>query len=315
VRNAILISAGLHVTAIVLTVVGLPSLFDSDSEPVVPIVVEVVTMAEVEKPQPQAKPKAKPKPPPQREPPEPPPAPEPPPEPIAEAPPPEPAPPEPKQVVEKIPAPKPPEPAPKPVVEDEPPAKPTPRPRPKPKLALLTRQKPPPQPQPPRLKPPPPPDAFDKLLKDLEKDKKRESEKRKQPEQKRAPEPPIHVAQPVAPPPRQPTALEKRMVAASLSQEVMRQVSPCWSIPVGVKDAHEIRVGIRVYLKPDGTLSGPPRVEDQNRMNSDYAFRTVAESALRALRNPRCSPLRLPMKNYDTWREISFNFDPRELIQ
>jgi hypothetical protein len=95
----------------------------------------------------------------------------------------------------------------------------------------------------------------------------------------------------------------------------MRQVSPCWSIPVGVKDAHEISVGVRIYLKPDGTLSGPPRVEDGKRMLSDGAFRAVAESALRALRNPRCSPLRLPLKSFETWREISFNFDPRELLR
>ena len=95
----------------------------------------------------------------------------------------------------------------------------------------------------------------------------------------------------------------------------MRQVTPCWSIPAGVKDAHTIRVGVRIYLKPDGHLSGPPRVEDSKRMRSDFAFRAVAESALRALRNPRCSPLRLPLKSFETWREISFNFDPRELLR
>jgi hypothetical protein len=105
------------------------------------------------------------------------------------------------------------------------------------------------------------------------------------------------------------------MLAAALAEEVMRQVSPCWSIPAGVKGAHTIRVGVRIYLKPDGTLSGPPQVEDGKRMRSDRAFRAVAESALRALRNPRCSPLRLPLKSFETWREISFNFDPRELLR
>ena len=92
-------------------------------------------------------------------------------------------------------------------------------------------------------------------------------------------------------------------------------MTPCWSIPVGIKNAQNIRVGVRIYLKPDGHLSGPPRVEDSKRMHSDLAFRAVAESALRALRNPRCSPLRLPLKSFETWREISFNFDPRELLQ
>ena len=165
----------------------------------------------------------------------------------------------------------------------------------------------------PRTKPAPPPDEFQKLLKNLNQERKHEDDERKRAREKSIalvpPSPPIQPA------PRPPSPIEQRMLAATLSQEVMRQVTPCWSIPVGVKDAQEIRVGVRIYLKPDGHLSGPPQVEDSKRMRSNLAFRAVAESALRALRNPRCSPLRLPLKSFETWREISFNFDPRELLR
>ncbi len=291
-RNAVLISAGLHVAAIALTVGGLPSLFDSERVEVVPIAVELVTFTEEEKPPSEPKAKPAPKPDPPREPPEPPPA-----TPTAEPPPPEP-------IAEPLPAPTPPEPAPKPVVKAKP------KPKPKPKLKLLARKVVVPQP---RSKPRPPPDEFQKLLKNLKQEKKREDDERK-----RVQEPPIALvlrSPPVPSAPRPPSPLEQRMLAATLSQEVMRQVTPCWSIPAGVKDAHTIRVGVRIYLKPDGHLSGPPEVEDSKRMRSDLAFRAVAESALRALRNPRCSPLRLPLKSFETWREISFNFDPRELLR
>ena len=149
-----------------------------------------------------------------------------------------------------------------------------------------------------------------------EQEKKREDKKRENDDRKRVREPLIALVPPPVPPaPRPPSPLEQRMLAATLSQEVMRQVTPCWSIPAGVKEAHTIRVGVRIFLKPDGHLSGPPEVEDSKRMRSDLAFRAVAESALRALRNPRCSPLRLPLKSFETWREISFNFDPRELLR
>ncbi len=292
-RNAVLISAGLHVAAIVLTVAGLPSLFDSETVEVVPIAVELVTFTEAEKPAPDPKSKPEPKPEPRHEPPEPP------PEPETVSPP---LPPEP--IAEPVPAPTPPEPAPKPVVKAKP------KPKPKPKLKLLARKVVVPQP---RSKPRPPPDEFQTLLKNLKQEKKREDDARK-----RVQEPPIALmlpSPPVPPAPRPPSPLEQRMLAATLSQEVMRQVTPCWSIPAGVKDAHTIRVGVRIYLKPDGHLSGPPEVEDSKRMRSDLAFRAVAESALRALRNPRCSPLRLPLKSFETWREISFNFDPRELLR
>ncbi len=90
---------------------------------------------------------------------------------------------------------------------------------------------------------------------------------------------------------------------------------PCWNPPIGIKDAHKIQVGIRIALNTDGTLIGRPRIVDQQRLAADPVFRAYAESAVRALQNPRCSPLRLPLDSYSAWRSISFNFDTRELLQ
>ena len=75
-----------------------------------------------------------------------------------------------------------------------------------------------------------------------------------------------------------------------------------------------MRVEIRIQLNTDGTLRGVPQVQDRNRMQSDTFYRAVAESALRALRNPACSPFRLPLKDYDVWKDISLTFDPREAV-
>jgi hypothetical protein len=104
------------------------------------------------------------------------------------------------------------------------------------------------------------------------------------------------------------------MAAASLAQAVNRQVTPCWSIPAGAKDAVNMSVAIRIRLNPDGSLGGSPRVEDTGRLNRDLFFRAVAESALRALRNPQCMPLKLPYEQYDLWKEITFVFDPKEAL-
>jgi len=98
---------------------------------------------------------------------------------------------------------------------------------------------------------------------------------------------------------------------SGLSQEVMRQLQPCWSILAGAKEAQNIQVHVLIYLNPDGTLRGEPLVVDSRRMRRDPAFRAVAESALRALRDPRCSPLKLPVKSYKIWRSIYFNFDTK----
>ena len=102
------------------------------------------------------------------------------------------------------------------------------------------------------------------------------------------------------------------MMAASLAQAVNRQVSPCWSIPAGAKDAANMRVAIRIRMNPDGTLGAAPKVEDTQRMGRDTSFRVVAESALRALRT--CAPFKLPYDQYDMWKDIIFTFDPEEAL-
>ena len=108
------------------------------------------------------------------------------------------------------------------------------------------------------------------------------------------------------------SALQARMMAASLAQSVNRQVTPCWSIPAGAKDAANMSVAIRIRLSADGTLGAAPEVEDTRRFGSDTSFRVVAESALRALRI--CAPLKLPYDQYDLWKDIIFTFDPKEAL-
>jgi hypothetical protein len=49
-------------------------------------------------------------------------------------------------------------------------------------------------------------------------------------------------------------------------------------------------------------------------MKSDPFFRSAAESALRAVLNPRCNPLRLPPEKYEQWQTMTLNFDPREMF-
>ena len=292
-RNAAIISAGLHVTAITLTVVGLPSLFDSERAEVVPIAVELVRFIEVEKPPPEPKAKQGRKPEIRHDPPPPPSTIEPPPQPIPEP----------------VAEPAPPAPMPKPVVEQAPPkpvVKPAPKPKVKPQQKLLARKVVVPQP---KRKPPSPPDQFQKLLKNLDQQKKREAHKRKN-----IKEPPIASVAPPPPAPPLPRPPSSLLVAA-LIKEVERQVWPCFTPLPGVKNAQNIKVGVRIHLTPDGHLNGEPQVEDSKRMHSDHTFRAVAESALRALRDPRCSPIKLPIKSFETWRQISFNFDPRKMLR
>jgi len=87
------------------------------------------------------------------------------------------------------------------------------------------------------------------------------------------------------------------------------QIQRCWNPPVGATDGDAIIVKIHMELNPDGSVVGQPEV-----VNSSAApfFRAAADSARRAIL--RCQPYQLPAAKYDTWREVTVNFDPREMF-
>ena len=67
-------------------------------------------------------------------------------------------------------------------------------------------------------------------------------------------------------------------------------------------------VKVRVWVNPDRTVN-KARILDTNKMQNDPYFRSVAESALRAVLNPACSPLKLPAEKYDVWKKFIFKFE------
>jgi hypothetical protein len=281
-KRGVIISAVLHVLVIAVAYFGLPILFDSPKiETSPPMAIDIVVPEK--KPQ-KSEQNAVP-----------PPKPEPAPEPIKRPPPlppltsPVPAPP---PLINPAPAPKPTPPLPK----AKPRAKKVEKPTRK-KLKRVVRVAPKPK------RKPSPPDDFRKLLKDLTKRKK-------------SPPKPIQKASRIIRPKQIAVQSEhaRRQVENELSKKVRQQIVPCWNIPGGVKDAQKMQISIRIMLKRDGSLLGSPQVVDRVRFRTDQSFRAVAESALRALLNPRCSPLKLPYGDYDIWKDITFNFDPSEAL-
>jgi outer membrane biosynthesis protein TonB len=308
-------SAALHLLLIALFMFGLPHLFRSRMPDATPIAVSLVTIGpetrathpNPEVPRPEAKPetplagppaeKLQPQPVPRQ-------AIETPPEAVAPPRPEVPQPPEPKpqpaKLAEPVPAPPP---LPKP-----PEAKPV---SPKP-LETVDVPRPKSKPMPPKetaeqaTKPPPKRNEtaqFQALLKNLTAAQATEG--------------------PQAPPQRQPNAagrassqpqapLGSQMTASEIDL-IREQISRCWNIPAGARDAKDLVVEIRVQLNPDGTVEAA-QIVDQGRLASDPFFRAAAESARRAFFNPMCTPLRLPPDKYAVWRDLVVDFSPKDLL-
>jgi len=147
-------------------------------------------------------------------------------------------------------------------------------------------------------------DNFNKLLKDVVKLKPQEQAK------------PTEAKTDAKTPPQ-----EQKSMAPTLSTRLTiteedalrRQISQCWNVPIGAKDAQNLIVEVVIDVNPDRTVQHA-EIVDQSRMATDGFFRAAAESALRALKSPKCTPLELPADKYEQWKHIDFTFDPRDTL-
>ena len=290
-RDALVYSVLSHAVIMVIGYFGLPYIQREAVLTDTPIMVEIVNVSELTNAPP---PKPEKKPPPKAE----------------KKPPPPPK--KPSQTA----APPPPPPAKDPEVaalpaEPKPQAKPKPKPKPEAKLKpkpirKLAKAKP-------RRKPKPP-DAFTSVLRTVEKLKNRPPPKENKKEDKK-PEKKETFKQQMAQALMSRTARHDplRSLAISEIDLVRQQIRECWSLPAGAKEAENLSIEIKMAMNPDGTVR-QARILDQNRLQSDPFFRAAAESALRAVLNPHCNPLKLPPEKYQQWQNMILIFDPRDMF-
>jgi len=103
--------------------------------------------------------------------------------------------------------------------------------------------------------------------------------------------------------------------AAMLSQNELdalrARLRECWNVPVGVAEARDLVVTVRIQFKQDGSLQAEPRLMNSG---SHPAFQVAAESALRAVRS--CAPYSfLPVAKYEAWKDVIVDFDPRDMFR
>lgn len=91
------------------------------------------------------------------------------------------------------------------------------------------------------------------------------------------------------------------------------QLAQCWSIPAGARDSQDLNVDVRVTVNQARVVTSA-EIVDMGRYHSDTFFRAAADSVLRAINSPDCTPLNLPPEKYDQWHEMTINFNPREMF-
>lgn len=92
-----------------------------------------------------------------------------------------------------------------------------------------------------------------------------------------------------------------------------QQIQKCWNIPAGARNIEDMIVEIDVVMNEDLTVE-EAEIKNKVQLLSDSFFRTVAESARRALYAPDCTPLKLPKGKYDEWKNFTITFNPKEVL-
>lgn len=92
-----------------------------------------------------------------------------------------------------------------------------------------------------------------------------------------------------------------------------RQLSQCWNILAGAEYAENLAVELRVFMNPDRTVNNAA-VIDKIRYGADAPYRAAADAAMRALRNPNCTPLELPEGKFEQWKVFVIRFDPKDVL-
>lgn len=172
----------------------------------------------------------------------------------------------------------------------EPPKKPTP---PAPEVKKETAKPPPPR--------APTKDKVDTLLESILKNQDK-NPPAKTPEQQ--PKPVKEITRQVSMAPNL-----ANVVTASEIEGVRSKIRPCWNSFGGAKESPIVT--LVVQMNQDGTPVNA-EIKETGRYNSDPVYRAAADSAWRAIMNPRCQPWPLSPEKFNAWRVITFNFDPRD---
>ena len=220
---------------------------------------------------------------------------------------------------------------PKPLVEKKAEEPPKPIEEAKPKvtekkeLQAAKEPTPPPEPQPPK------PDSIAEKLKQQDEPKQTKTEPQPLPPKK-----PPQKPQPKFEPDKIAALLDKRDpqrnaatgveanatpslgtatgAAAQLSQSeidaLRARLMALWNPPVGMQDASQTQVTIRIRFRKDGTLAVGPQVITSG---SGAQFNAMRDSAVRAVFVGQPYTMLRP-EHYEQWKEIDFTFDTKQMF-
>ncbi len=88
-------------------------------------------------------------------------------------------------------------------------------------------------------------------------------------------------------------------------------VQQCWTPPIGVQNAADLKVTLLVELNEQGKITGGPTLVSPSG-SPQGVVKQAFEAGRRALL--RCGPYDLPKDKYEQWKEIEVTFNPQNMV-
>jgi hypothetical protein len=105
---------------------------------------------------------------------------------------------------------------------------------------------------------------------------------------------------------------DQNAMTADLKAMLQSMIYKCWSPPVGAPHPEQLIVSFELFLNPDGSVAQPPQLVGNSGSAGDPYARAAIDAARRAIYT--CQPYQLPADRYAQWRDVTFRFDPRDMV-
>ena len=93
---------------------------------------------------------------------------------------------------------------------------------------------------------------------------------------------------------------------------IKAQIERFWNVPIGVKNAGNIKITLYIGLKIDGMVEKIALVDKKCPLDNARECQAAIDSAIRAVN--MASPLEgLDPMRFNYWKEFNFEFDPSEI--
>ncbi len=103
-------------------------------------------------------------------------------------------------------------------------------------------------------------------------------------------------------------ATEQADVGSSVAAEFRRHLKTCLKLPATVSTSDDVRIKLRVFMKPDGKLAASPLLIEATASEKGPLLLKSATEALQA-----CQPYAmLPRDRYGEWKVLDLDFTPRD---